>query len=64
MEENKTSEAQLRAVARWKEKNKEKQKKYNYKSQCKRFIIDYATEKDLKDVERFVEERRKELKKF
>ncbi|MGO3751226.1 MAG: hypothetical protein ACTJGH_00495 [Peptoniphilaceae bacterium] len=59
MEENKTSEAQLRAVARWKEKNKEKQKKYNYKSKCKSFIIDYATEKDLKDVEKFIEERRK-----
>lgn len=63
MSENKTSEAQRRANERWREKNKEKNKIYQLRSQAKRFINEYSSEKDLDDLIELIEERRKNLKK-
>ncbi|MSS77360.1 hypothetical protein HV819_02355 [Anaerococcus sp. AGMB00486] len=63
MSENKTSEAQRKANERWREKNKEKNKIYQLRSQAKRFINEYSDEKDLDDLIELLEERRKILNK-
>ena len=54
-----TSEAQKRANEKWKAANKEKQKIYRYRSQAKKFINEFAEEKDLQDLEKLIVERRK-----
>ncbi|SEM46300.1 hypothetical protein SAMN05216431_10319 [Ligilactobacillus sp. WC1T17] len=55
------SDAQKKANQKWKAANKEKQKLYRYRSQAKKFIKDFATEKDLQDLEQLVAQRRKQL---
>ncbi|QNQ84227.1 hypothetical protein FP435_07255 [Lactobacillus sp. PV037] len=56
------TEAQKRARNKWNAKNKEKAKKYSYKSMAKNFIINYAQSKDLEDLEDFIKQRKEVLK--
>ena len=52
MDKKKTSDAQLKAVKKWKNKNKELQKKYVLKSNCKRYLeeIEEVIKKAKKDL--------------
>ena len=51
------SEAQKRANEKWKAANKEKQKIYRYRSQAKKFINEFATQDDLLELKKMIEER-------
>lgn len=51
------SEAQKRANEKWKAANKEKQKIYRYRSQAKKFINEFATQDDLAELKKMIEER-------
>ena len=51
------SEAQKRANEKWKAANKEKQKIYRYRSQAKKFINEFATQDDLVELKKMIEER-------
>lgn len=58
----KTSPAQARARDKWNEKNKEKRKKYNAKSTCKRYIRDLVESvEELEEVQAWIEEREKDF---
>ena len=54
------SEAQKRANEKWKEANKEKQKIYRYRSQAKKFINEFATQDDLAELKKMIEEKMSE----
>lgn len=56
-----TSEAQKKANAKWKSKNKDKQQVYRYRSQAKKFIREFATADDLNDLLLLINERRQQL---
>lgn len=56
------SEAQKRSNKKWNDKHKDKAKIYVARSTAKRFIKDFANEKDLKDLEKLIAEKRKQLK--
>lgn len=56
-----TSEAQKRANEKWKAANKEKQKIYRYRSQAKKFIDKFASQNDLLELRKMIDERLKEL---
>lgn len=56
------SEAQKRSNKKWNDKHKDKSKIYVARSTTKRFIKDFANEKDLKDLEKLIAEKRKQLK--
>jgi len=58
-----TSEAQKRANAKWKEKNKDKQKVYRYRSYARKFVKDIADEKDLVELQEHIKRRLEEFKK-
>ncbi len=59
----KTSPAQAKARDKWNEKNKERRKKYNTKSACKRYIQDFIDDIDeLEEVKSWIEEKEKNLK--
>lgn len=58
MKEKKTSDAQLRAIKRWKEKNPERVRYLRYKSQAKKFICELASEKDIKEIKTYIDERK------
>lgn len=51
------SEAQKRANEKWKAANKEKQKIYRYRSQAKKFINEFATQDDLLELKKMIEEK-------
>lgn len=51
------SEAQKKANEKWKAANKEKQKIYRYRSQAKKFINEFATQDDLVELKKMIEER-------
>lgn len=55
----KTSEAQLRASRKWDQKNPDIKRKSRNKSGCKTYIRDFADEEDLKEVEEWIAEKRK-----
>lgn len=57
MAENKTSEAQLKAAKKWNDKNKDKQRVYRYRSYARKFIRDLATDDDLKELRKMIDER-------
>lgn len=61
MTEKKTSEAQIRATRNWEKKNPEKARKASYRRSGRNYILNYADEDDLKEVEGWIEERRKNL---
>lgn len=55
-----TSEAQKRANEKWKAANKEKQKIYRYRSQAKKFINEFASQNDLLELRKMIDEKLKE----
>lgn len=57
----KTSEAQRKANEKWKEKNKNLQKKYVLKSNCKRYIKEFAEVSDLEELEEMIKKAKKDL---
>lgn len=59
----KTSDAQLRAVAKWEQKNIERKRYNSKKSACKNFILMVADAADLILVEEWLQEAKNNLKK-
>ena len=62
----KTSKGQVEANNRYLENNKgakEKKKISNLKSNGKKFILEYANLEELEDYEKFIKERKKNIKK-
>lgn len=57
-----TTEAQRRARDKWNKKHKEEQKIYTLRSNAKRFIKDHASDKDIKELEKLLQERERLLK--
>lgn len=57
----KISEAKQRANHKWNEKNKDKQRIYQYRSNAKKFILEMATKKDLDNFLSYIQERRNKL---
>ncbi|WP_181393417.1 hypothetical protein [Limosilactobacillus reuteri] len=51
------SEAQLKANKKWNDKNKDKQRIYRYRSYARKFIRDLATDDDLKELRKMIDER-------
>lgn len=52
-----TSEAQKRANEKWKAANKEKQKIYRYRSQVKKFINEFASQDDLLELRKMIDDK-------
>ncbi|RHW49011.1 hypothetical protein [Lactobacillus bombicola] len=63
MVDNKVSEAKRRANKKWDEKNKERKSYINKRSTTKSFILNLATQEDLENIKKYVEQREKELNK-
>ena len=61
MTEFTTTEAQRKANEKWKEKNKNLQKKYVLKSNCKRYIKEFAEISDLEELEEMIKNVKKDL---
>lgn len=57
----KTTEAQRKANEKWKEKNKNLQKKYVLKSNCKRYIKEFAELSDLEELEEMIKNAKKDV---
>lgn len=57
MSDNKTSEAQLKAAKKWNDKNKDKQRVYRYRSYARKYVRDIATEDDLLELRKMIDER-------
>ena len=57
----KTSEAQRKANKKWNDKNKDKQRLYQYRSNAKHFILEMANEKDLDKFTDYINQRRTKL---
>ena len=55
------SEARKRANKRWDDKNKARKLYINKRSTTKSFILNFATEADLEQIEKYIEERRSNL---
>ncbi|MBB1080235.1 hypothetical protein H5S09_02705 [Limosilactobacillus sp. STM2_1] len=51
------SEAQKRAKKKWDDKNKDKNRVYRYRSYARKFIRDLATDDDLKELRKIIDER-------
>ena len=52
-----TSEAQKRANEKRKAANKEKQKIYRYRSQAKKFINEFASQDDLLELRKMIDDK-------
>ena len=52
-----TSEAQKRANEKWKAANKEKQKIYRYRSQAKKFLNEFASQDDLLELRKMIDDK-------
>lgn len=55
--DNKTSQSQLKATKRWREKNKDKARYNSYKSSAKTFIRNHATLEDIKELRELLQEK-------
>lgn len=55
------SEARKKANKRWDDKNKARKFYINKRSTTKSFILNFATEADLEQIEKYIEERRSNL---
>lgn len=60
-ENNKTRRSQLNATRRWEKKNPERTKYMAARRQARSFIRNYATKEDLDELEKLIEEKRKNL---
>lgn len=61
-----TMEQQVEANKRYYENNEDAKAKRNrrgYKSSCKKFILEFATEEELTDIEGYINQRKKMLEK-
>lgn len=56
------TEAQQRARNKWNHEHRDKQKIYNYRSHTKTFISSYANSKDIKEIEKLLQQRKAFLK--
>ena len=50
MKENKTSDAQLKAIQRWREGNKKANRIQSYKSTARTFFRHYADDDDIQEL--------------
>ncbi len=57
----KYTEAKAKANKKWNQSNKERVQYINKRSATKNFILNLATEEDLKNIETYIIERKKEL---
>ena len=57
-----TTDPQRKARDKWNRAHRDKQKIYNYRSHAKTFIISYADNKDIKELEKLLQERKQLLK--
>lgn len=57
MAENKTSESQLKAAKKWNDKNKDKQRVYRYRSYARKYVRDIASQDDLLELRKMIDER-------
>lgn len=57
----KYTEAKAKANKKWNQNNKERVQYINKRSVTKSFILNLATEEDLKNIESYIIERKKEL---
>ena len=55
------SGARKKANKRWDDKNKARKLYINKRSTTKSFILNFATEADLEQIEKYIEERRSNL---
>lgn len=55
------SEARKKANKRWDDKNKARKLYINKRSTTKSFILNFATEADLEQIKKYIEERRSNL---
>ena len=55
------SEARKKANKKWDDKNKARKLYINKRSTTKSFILKLATEEDLEQIEKYIEERRSKL---
>lgn len=55
------SEARKRANKKWDDKNKDRKNYIVKRSTTKSFILNLATEDDLEQIEKYIEERRSKL---
>lgn len=53
------SKAQQRAKKKWDSKNKDKNRLYRYRSYTRKFIRDLASEDDLKELRKMIDDRLK-----
>lgn len=53
----KLSEARIKANKKWDEKNKAKRKLYLYRSHAKTFVREIASEDDLKELRKMIDDR-------
>ena len=51
------TEAEKRAKKKWDKKNKDKNRMYRYRSYARKFVRDLATEDDLKELRKMIDER-------
>ncbi|WP_288552365.1 hypothetical protein [uncultured Ligilactobacillus sp.] len=51
------SDAQKKANEKWKAANREKQKIYNYKSKAKKFINEFASQDDLLELRKMIDDK-------
>lgn len=51
------TKSQLLANQRYKNRNKEKTAKTNYKSKAKKFILELANDEDIEQVKKWIEQR-------
>lgn len=56
------TEAQIKASAKWKAKNRERNRINNYRSTARNFIKKHSSLKDLEEFKKLIAEREKELK--
>lgn len=57
----KLTEAKAKANKKWNQNNKERVQYINKRSATKSFILNLATEEDLKNIEAYIAERKTEL---
>lgn len=58
----KLTEAKAKANKKWNQNNKERVQYINKRSATKSFILNLATEEDLKNIETYIAERKTKLK--
>ena len=56
MENIKTSKAQIKAMKKWQDNNKEQTNYIKNRSSCKSFIKNKATLEDIQDIEKLIKE--------